>query len=156
MIRLSTRAKYAVRALLDLVLNSKDKPIFIKDIANRIGVSESYLENIFHKLQKAGILKSRKGKGGGFLLAKNPKNINVYEIIKISEGELLLSKCLSNKYSCDKEEFCITRELWGDASLLIKKYLSSVTIEDLKVRYLKKMKQHPDKNLQDIFKGICI
>ena len=142
MIRLSARAKYAVRALLDLVLNFKGEPVFIRDIAGRIGVSESYLENILHELQKAGILESRKGKGGGFLLAREPGEISVYEIIRVSEGDMLLSRCLSDEFPCDKEQTCVTRQLWGDTTDLIKKYLSSITLEELKNRHLKKKSPH--------------
>jgi len=129
--KLSTKSRYAVRALIDLITHYEGKPILIKDIAKRENISERYLENIFTQLRAGGILISMKGKNGGFLLAKDPKEITIYDIVKVIDGDIVLVECIMNVLFCDKAPNCVTRELWKSLSEKIKEELQKYTLQDL-------------------------
>jgi len=109
MLRISTKSQYGLRAMVYLTM-SKKKICPLKEISKREGISFDYLEKIISKLEKAGLIKSKKGVRGGYFLAKSPKKIRVGEIIKVLEGEMVLVKCL--KYFCPKEKKCLTKNFW--------------------------------------------
>ncbi len=129
--KLSTRSRYGIRALLDLAMNSGDKPVSINDIARRQGISPRYLENIFHGLKTAGILGSSKGKGGGFYLSKSLKEISVLTIIDILDGELSIIDCIEHGKDCGRAGECYTRVMWEKLNKDIRNAFSDVNLEDV-------------------------
>src|SRR5512138_128026 len=95
--RLSTKSRYGLRAMFDIAYNCGNTPTQIQDISRRQHISQRYLEQIFQSLKKGGILKSKRGPQGGYMLAKNPEEITVSEIIQATEGDLLLVECSPKK-----------------------------------------------------------
>lgn len=128
--KLSTKTRYAVRAIMDLNKNYTDMPVSIKDIAGRENISERYLENIFHALKKAGILNSSKGKGGGFSLNRKLEDINLLELIEILEGEMMIVECAGEHTDCDVDN-CRTSKLWRLINSKLKDTLSNITLADI-------------------------
>lgn len=129
--RISSKIKYAVRAMIDMI-NQKDASLLqIKDIAKRQKLSVSYLENIFSVLSAKGLLKSEKGKGGGFSLAKNPDEIKLLDIVDALEGRPKISKCLSSDYNCSMKDTCPTKSIWKKLNSKIEKEMASVKLSDI-------------------------
>ena len=132
--KLSTKTRYGVRAIFDIAYHSEGLETQVKNISRRQGISPRYLEQIFQKLKRAGILSSKRGPTGGYFLAKKPEEITVGEIVLITEGNLDPVLCLNpqdSSRSCDKLTECVTRHVWGEAGNRLKDYLDSVTIQDL-------------------------
>ncbi len=129
--RLLTRSRYAVRAILDLAMNIDGRPIFIREIAEREGLSERYLENLFLQLKRAGILDSAKGRGGGFMLARSPEEITLLEIVEAVEGRISLVECVEDETSCDKVPICAPHDVWKELAENIRTFLRGYTLKDL-------------------------
>ena len=129
--RLLTRSRYAVRAILDLAMNQDDKPVFIRQIAEREGLSERYLENLFLQLKRAGILESSKGRGGGFRLAKPPEEITILEIVEVVEGKISLVACVEDESVCENVDICAPHDLWKELAENIRDFLRNYTLKDL-------------------------
>ncbi|MDD5067686.1 MAG: Rrf2 family transcriptional regulator [bacterium] len=141
--RLSTKTRYAVRALIDLALHYKGKPVLIKDIAERQNVSTRYLENIFTVLRAGGILSSSRGLGGGFSLARDPGKIDLLRIVEMLEGSVLLVNCLEAPKECSSAGKCVTQEVWRNLNRTIRENLVHVTLKDLiqkQKKFFRKMK----------------
>ena len=132
--KLSTQTRYGVRAIFDIAYHSEGLETQVKNISRRQGISPRYLEQIFQKLKRAGILASKRGPSGGYFLAKKPEEITVGEIVRITEGRLDPVLCLNpqdSSQSCDKLTECVTRIVWNEAGNRLKDYFDSVTIQDL-------------------------
>ncbi len=142
--RLLTRSRYAVRAILDLAMNQDGRPVFIREIAEREGLSERYLENLFLQLKRAGILESSKGRGGGFRLAKNPANITLLEIVEAVEGHISLVECVADESSCDKVNICAPHDLWKELAQNIRDFLKQYTLQDLILLQKEKLQKVAD------------
>ncbi len=124
-----------MRALFDVAYHGGGQPTQIKDISRRQKISQRYLEQIFNKLLKAGLLKSRRGPRGGYMLARDPTNISVGDIINAAQGPIVPVKCLapaeSKKKECDIINGCITRHVWQETQKLLINYYDSVSVADL-------------------------
>lgn len=135
-LRLSTKGQYAVRAMVNLACHSEcnksDKPLSLKEISDEEGISLSYLEQLFVKLRKGRIVRSVRGPGGGYVLAKSPSEISVGEVIKVVEEPLNPVACLDEGEGCDRADTCITQGVWKKLAEKISEFLYSVTIEDLR------------------------
>lgn len=133
--RITTTSRYGVRALFDVAYHGGGLPTQIKDISRRQKISQRYLEQIFNKLLKAGLLKSRRGPRGGYMLAKEPSKISVGDIIKAAQGPIVPVRCLAEdsgkRKDCDILPGCITRHVWKETQRLLTDYYNSVTIADL-------------------------
>lgn len=130
--RISTKGRYAVRVMLDLALNDKGECIKVKDIANRQGLSEKYLEQIIAILNKAGFVRSVRGAQGGYLLAKEPKDYTVGMILRLTEGSLAPVACLEeNADECGRGDACETLQVWKDLYEAINQVVDRVTVADL-------------------------
>jgi Rrf2 family transcriptional regulator, iron-sulfur cluster assembly transcription factor len=132
--RLSTQSRYGVRAIFDIAFNSEGLETQVKDISRRQGISPRYLEQIFQKLRRAGIVGSKRGPCGGYFLARKPEEITVGEIVRITEGGLNPVLCVDpegSKKPCDKITECVTQIIWNEAGNRLKEYFDSVTINDL-------------------------
>jgi len=139
--KLSTRGRYALRAMIDLAQNQCNnlKPISLRDISIRQEISLQYLEQLFNKLKKANLVKSTRGAGGGYLLAKEAGEISSGDIIRAVEGPIVLVDCIStgkktNKNSpkkCKKIEDCAIKVLLEEVAKKINQTLDSTSLKDL-------------------------
>lgn len=128
--RLTTKGRYAVTAMLDVALNSGELPVNLGDISSRQGISLSYLEQLFAKLRKQGLVKSIRGPGGGYFLGADTKTIKVLAIIDAVNENVDVTQC-QQKGNCNDGEICLTHHLWMDLSEQIRDFLSQVSLEDL-------------------------
>jgi Rrf2 family protein len=132
MLRISTKARYGLRALVSLAQHQdSSNPVVLSEIAEEQGISEKYLEHIASMLRAAGIVTGKRGAGGGYQLAQRPEKITVLEIVEALEGPIEPVVCLSNPRSCSRSESCVTRALWARLQEAIRKELSSITLKDL-------------------------
>ncbi len=128
--RLTTKGRFAVSAMLDLALNENDKPVTLAGISERQSISLSYLEQLFSRLRRSGLVKSVRGPGGGYLLAKEQDAISVSQIISAVDEEIDATQC-GGKQNCHEDGPCMTHDLWTALNHKILEYLSSVTLADL-------------------------
>ena len=128
--RLTTKGRYAVTAMLDLALHGETRPVNLADIAERQDISQSYLEQLFGKLKRAGLVDSVRGPGGGYRLAKAPEVINVSVIIAAVGEGLDATRC-GGSGDCQAGHMCLTHELWVDLSQQMDLFLSRITLASL-------------------------
>lgn len=138
--KLSTRAKYGARALLDLALHSNQEPVPLKDIARRQNISLHYLEHLISPLVATGIIASTRGAKGGLQLARPPREIKFSEVIQLLEGSITPVECIDNPESCPRYDTCVTRDIWDEMKKAIDRVLESTTLQDLVERQKKKEK----------------
>lgn len=131
--RLSTKGRYAVMAMVDLAAHSKGAPVALADIAERQEISLSYLEQLFAKLRKGGLVKSVRGPGGGYLLAHTADATRISDIILAVDEPIRTTRCANGTpQGCrTNRSRCLTHDLWEELSNQIHMYLSSVTIADV-------------------------
>ncbi len=128
---ISTKGRYALRVMIDLAQNSKDGFVSLKDVAKRQQISMKYLEMIVSILNRGKMVKSQRGKAGGYRLIKEPSEYSVGSIIKLAEGTLAPVSCLEGGGSCERMEKCVTYPLWKQLDEVIDDYLENVTLKDL-------------------------
>ena len=131
--RLTTKGRYAVTAMLDLALHSGDGPISLADISDRQGISLSYLEQLFSKLRKSSLVSSVRGPGGGYLLNKPSEHISVAAVIDAVNESVDATGC-NSKANCQSGETCLTHHLWSDLSKQIHDFLNDISLADLVMR----------------------
>jgi len=129
--KLSTRGRYATRALLDLALHHDEEPVLLKDIAQRQEISLPYLEHLITPLIAEGIVRSTRGAKGGISLAKPPEEIKLVEVIQLLEGSIAPVECVTNPETCPRSASCVTRDVWGEIKRAINGVLQSTTLQDL-------------------------
>ncbi|MGL5259760.1 MAG: RrF2 family transcriptional regulator [Lachnospiraceae bacterium] len=130
--KISTKGRYAVRVMLDLAANNTGEYIKVKQIAERQGISEKYLEQIIAILNKAGYVKSVRGAQGGYRIAKEPKNYTVGMILRLTEGSLSPVACLDDEINeCERCDTCETLDVWKRLAGAINMVVDGVTIQDL-------------------------
>lgn len=129
--RMSTKAQYAVRALVSLNLTSGGIPVSIKEISAREKISLNYLEQLFVKLRRGGIVNSVRGPGGGYLLARSAADIRIDQIIDTVDEALMPLACMNTDGSCRCGIECTTQTVWHGLGNQIRAFLASVTLEDL-------------------------
>jgi len=132
---ISTRGRYGLRALLEIAVQPDEEPVTIRDISQRQQMSVTYLEQILHKLKKAGIVRSIRGARGGYVLARKGDKIPVNQIINALDGPISISYCDSpqlREKSCIGPSACVSRILWKKLEDLIESSLSSVTLADMR------------------------
>ncbi len=132
--RLSTKSRYGLRAMFDIAYNCGAGSTQIQDISRRQHISQRYLEQIFQSLKKAGILTSKRGPQGGYMLARKQEEITLAEIIRATEGDLKLVECALSarrKEKCEFDEECVTQTIWQGAELLLTDYLAGMTLQTL-------------------------
>lgn len=136
--KLSTKGRYAMRAMLDLSLHYGEGPILLKDIAKREHISERYLEQIILLLKAAGLVNSTRGARGGFILAKLPSQIRLIEVMQVSEGSIAPLECVSDPEVCSHASLCVTRDIWSEMKKAMNGILESTTLQDLVERQREK------------------
>ena len=131
--KLSTKGKYGVRAVFEIARHYGKGPISIKEIAERQGISFSYLEQILHKLGKAGLIESVRGPAGGYLLARKPSDLTIGDIVRVLEGPIALSHCLEPGESagCYQADDCVARMVWAKVGAKIEEALDSISFDEL-------------------------
>ncbi len=128
--RLTSKGRYAVTAMLDLAFHSQIKPVTLTDIAARQTISLSYLEQLFSRLRRANMIKGFRGPGGGYTLAGKASDINIADIIAAVDEPLDATKC-GGGANCQKEQACLTHDLWMGLSEQIRDYLKGITLAHL-------------------------
>ena len=128
--KLTTRGRYAVTAMLDLAINGGSRPVSLADISGRQEISLSYLEQLFAKLRREQLVTSARGPGGGYRLARNGAEIFVAEIIDAVDESVDVTNC-QGKGNCQQGETCLTHHLWEDLSGQIHDFLSHISLGDL-------------------------
>lgn len=131
--RLTTKGRYAVTAMLDLALNQDAGPISLSDISERQGISLSYLEQLFSKLRRQGLVTSVRGPGGGYRLGRVGDDISVADVVDAVSESLDATRC-QGKEGCQQGEVCLTHHLWQDLSAQIHDFLSDISLADLVAR----------------------
>lgn len=129
--KITTRGRYAVMALVNLAGESRGSPVTLKDISRREDISELYLQQLFARLRKRRLVKSVRGPGGGFILARRPSEITVGEIIRAAEGTNARVGCRSSGRKCGMIERCRTQNMWDTLETRIDEFLDSITVENL-------------------------
>jgi len=139
--KLSTRGRYSLRAMIDLAQNEQnsESPICLKDISLRQGISLQYLEQLFNKLKKANLVKSTRGACGGYYLSKKAELMSTGDIVRAVEGPIVLVDCIENKVQknktnkkqCELVSDCAIKILLEDVSLKINNYLDEISLQDL-------------------------
>lgn len=128
--RLTTRGRYAVTAMLDLALHHQQGSVTLAEIASRQGISLSYLEQLFSKLRRRGLVESVRGPGGGYNLAMAPGEISIAEIIMAINENIDATRC-GGEENCQDQERCLTHHLWEELSDRIHDFLKGITLGDL-------------------------
>ena len=152
--RLTTKGRYAVTAMLDLAIHYERGPITLADISQRQEISLSYLEQLFSKLRKNGLVDSARGPGGGYRLSRQSEEIAVAEIIAAVDETVDATRC-KRKGNCQHEERCLTHELWCDLSDQIFDFLANITLGSLvKKKAVQEVAQRQDSTLAINGEGI--
>lgn len=131
--KLTTRGRYAVTAMLDLAIHGHERPISLADISGRQEISLSYLEQLFAKLRRGELVTSVRGPGGGYRLARPGRSIFVAQIIDAVDESVDVTNC-QGKGNCHQGEVCLTHHLWQDLSEQIHEFLSQISLADLVAR----------------------
>jgi Rrf2 family protein len=140
MIKLSTKGRYGTRLMLNLALHYTDgrEAVVLKNISEEEDLSIRYLEQIIIPLKIHKLVKSVRGAGGGYTLAKDPSKITVCEIVEVLEGSCSLVDCVEDDEFCERATECATHEIWKEASRLLKNFFESKTLQDLVIIAKKK------------------
>jgi len=128
--KLTTKGRYAVTAMLDLALHAKTGPVSLADISERQGISISYLEQLFAKLRKNDLVSSVRGPGGGYRLSRDGSQVYVAQIIDAVDEKVDVTRCSGNG-DCQDGETCLTHDLWQDLSKQLHDFLSSISLQNL-------------------------
>ncbi|BAU48133.1 transcriptional regulator [Sulfurifustis variabilis] len=131
--KLTTKGRYAVTAMLDLALHYEKGTVTLADIARRQGISLSYLEQLFAKLRRCGLVDSVRGPGGGYNLAAHPSKITVAQIVAAINENIDATRC-GGERNCQGDEACLTHQLWEELSTRIYEFLNGITLAELVTR----------------------
>lgn len=146
--KLSTKGRYGLKAMLDIAVNSESGCVAIKNISMRQSISEPYLEQLFSSLKKAGLVNSIRGAQGGYVLSDKPKNITVGQILRALEGSLAPVDCVLEKdftnpgNTCNNADCCVIKGVWEKIRDSINSVVDSITLEDLVQDYKKASKNN--------------
>lgn len=129
--KLSTRTRYGIRAVLELAENYGNGPLRLKIIAQRQEISVKYLEQLMTVLRSAGLVRSIRGSKGGYLLAKAPGKIKISDVFRCLEGPVVMSECVENESYCTRTNNCVARQIWVEVQKAIMGVLQSITLQNL-------------------------
>lgn len=136
--KISTKGRYALRLMVDLALSGLGQPISLKDVAQRQQLSDKYLEQIVTPLSRAGLVRSVRGAGGGYLLTRRPEEYTVGEILRPLEGDLAPVECATDAQFCERSGQCVTVELWQQIHRAVSEVVDRTTLADLVARQREK------------------
>lgn len=129
--KLSTKGRYAIRALLDLAMHEDDEPVLLRTISQRQQISLQYLEHLISPLIGAGILRSIRGPKGGIMLARPAREVKLSEVMQLAEGPFIPAECIINPGVCDRSKTCATRDILEELKQAMDGVLESTTLRDL-------------------------
>ncbi len=129
--RITTKVRYGLRALLQIAVSSKGEPVPLSSIAESQEISRKYLEQLVASLRKADLIGSRKGVRGGYYLTREPKDISLWDVFCTLEGTTPLVECVPNPETCTRADFCTTRGIWELLDKKLQNFWESFTVEDL-------------------------
>lgn len=138
--KISTKGRYALRLMLDLALCGGKEPVSLRDVAERQGLSDKYLEQIVTPLSRAGLVRSVRGAGGGYLLTRSPEEYTVGDILRPLEGDLAPVECATDSDFCEHCGECVTVELWQEIHRAVSQVVDGTTLADLLERYSRKQR----------------
>ena len=127
--KLSTKGRYAVTAMFDVAIHQTEGPVSLSEISERQGISLSYLEQLFGRMRRRGLVASTRGPGGGYRLAHTPDQIAIADIITAVDESVDATRCGGNA-DCQNQQRCLTHELWEELSSQIHVFLSGISLED--------------------------
>lgn len=145
--KLSTRGRYGVRAMLELAMNSGKGPVPLRDLALRQEISAKYLEQLLIPLKGAGLVKSVRGARGGYMLARDPEEISLYDIVRSLEGPLAPVECVQDPKYCDRVGGCTVHMVWGEMGDMLVNFLSNLSLADMVERQIEKNRICPPTEL---------
>ena len=146
--KLSTKGRYGVKAMVDLAINYGEAPVSIKTISKRQNISEYYLEQLFSPLRKAKLIKSIRGAQGGYVLNNEPKDIKVSDIMYVLEGPIEIADCIEDA-KCNNVDCCATRILWRKIKDSIDSVMEGITLEDIVNDYYSIKKRNEEIKIVD-------
>jgi len=129
--KLSTRSRYGTRLMLDLASRYEEGPVQIGEIAKREDISVKYLEQLIIPLKKSGFVKSLRGPKGGHMLARDPRDITMGEVVRALEGGIDLTVCVEKPDECTRSSRCVARRLWEETTKVMYEKLNSVSLMEL-------------------------
>lgn len=135
--------------MVELALHHGEGPTMMQNIADSQGVSRKYLDTIFASLKSAGLVRSRRGIGGGHMLGKDPEKIKLSEILRALEGPMSLVDCVGSPDLCTRSHRCVTRDVWSDVGAAITGVLDGITLADLVEQHYKRNGHHGTKTEDD-------
>ena len=136
--KISTKGRYALRLMLDIALNSHGEAVSLRDVAGRQEISDKYLEQIVTPLARAGLLRSVRGAGGGYLLTREPEQYTVGQILRPLEGSLAPVSCVDGTECCGRADKCVTVDVWRSIQEAVAGVVDHTTLADLLADYHKK------------------
>jgi Rrf2 family protein len=140
--KISTKGRYALRLMLDIALHcGEGQPVPIRDVAERQGLSDKYLEQIVTPLSRAGLVRSVRGAGGGYLLSRKPEEYTVGDILRVLEGDLAPVSCVENAQCCGLADQCVSMEVWEQIQTAINSVVDHITLADMMRRYYEKCRK---------------
>ena len=131
--KLTTKGRYAIIAMVDIAINGIEEPVSLKDISLRQNISLSYLEQLFSKLRSSGLVKSIRGPGGGYLLNKIASDLNLLDIIVAVDEKIDQTQC-GGVMNCINDKPCLTHFIWTDLNSKINEYMKEITLSDITLR----------------------
>jgi len=129
--KLSTRTRYGIRAILELAQSNGKRPLQLRIIAQHQDISVKYLEQLMSILRSAGFVRSMRGAKGGYMLAKAPNQVKLSDVFDCLEGHVTTVECVEDKNYCARAADCIARQVWAQVQEAIKDVLQSITLQDL-------------------------
>jgi len=129
--KLSTKTRFGLRIMLQVAVDGDNAPVFSRRIAEAQGISEAYVDQILMPLRAGGLLISRRGRQGGYQLAKLPDKITVLDVVETMEGKISLVDCVDNDKSCERVARCATHLIWRNLAAAMRSTLSATTLADL-------------------------
>ncbi len=143
--KISTRGRYGLRILIDIALyDLASKPRMVREIAENQGISEKYISHLIIDLRKAGFIKSIRGAGGGYRLAKSPQQIKLLDIIEVMEGTINLVNCTEKNQICQRSVLCPAKDIWLQISQEFRAVLAKYTLQDFLNQYMTNGEQFLD------------
>ncbi|MFA4873911.1 MAG: Rrf2 family transcriptional regulator [bacterium] len=140
--KISTKGRYGLRAMLELAIGFGNGPVMVETIAANQGISGKYIHNLMMGLKSAGLVRAIRGPKGGYVLSRQPSRITALDVIESLEGKILLADCVANTGSCARAERCAAQDVWKDAAAAMKNVFSGVTLEELATKQQKKQPIH--------------
>jgi Rrf2 family protein len=129
--KLSTRTRYGLRAIIELAENGSQAPLQTKAIARSQEISVKYLEQLMTILRSAGFVRSVRGSKGGYMLARSPNQIKLSDVFDCLEGHVTTVECVEDTSFCERAEDCVARQVWAQVQQAIKNVLQSITLQDM-------------------------